>query len=177
MKRSFAILSALALVGCEREGNGEGPRMSKAAPAARAELVDTQGRPVGTARFAPDGRGLRVTLDLRGLPPGTHALHLHEKGVCDRPEFKSSGDHFNPTGRKHGLLNPEGPHAGDLPNILVAGDGTSRGSFHAPYLSLEPGPNSVFGTCLMIHAGPDDGMTDPAGNAGGRIACGALRKE
>ena len=171
----------LALYGCEREGNGEGPRTSgPKSPRARAELVDVQGRAVGTAEFSPDGQGVRVALDLRGLPPGTHGLHLHEKGRCDRPGFESAGAHFNPHGRKHGLMNPEGPHAGDFPNITVGADGTFRGAFLAPYVTLGAGPTSVFageGTCLMMHAGPDDGMTDPSGGSGDRIACGALKKD
>jgi superoxide dismutase, Cu-Zn family len=177
----LTLAVGLALYGCEREGNGEGPRTSgPKAPRARAELLDTQGKAVGTAAFRPEGPGVRVALELSGLPPGVHALHLHEKGVCDRPGFRSAGAHFNPFGRKHGLMNPEGPHAGDFPNITIGADGTFRGDFLAPYVTLGPGANSVFageGTCLMIHAGPDDGLSDPAGGSGDRVACGALKKE
>lgn len=146
---------------------------------ARAELVDTQGTRVGVAEFREEARGVRVSIQLTGLPPGTHALHIHEKGRCDSPDFKSAGEHFNPFKREHGWLNPEGPHAGDLPNIKVDENGAFRGSFLAPLVTLGPGAHSLFagqGTCLMIHAGPDDGHSDPAGNSGARIACGVIRR-
>lgn len=149
-------------------------------PDARAELVDAQGRSVGTAEFREETRGVSVSVRFFNLPPGVHALHLHEKGECEGPDFKSSGEHFNPFGRKHGWLNPEGPHAGDLPNITVADDGTFRGSFLAPLVTLGPGRNSLFsgpGTCLMIHQGPDDGTSEPSGGSGARIACGAVRRD
>lgn len=150
------------------------------ADGARAELKDVAGRSVGTAEFREEERGVRITLRLRGLPPGVHALHLHEKGACEGPGFESSGAHFNPFGREHGWLNPEGPHAGDLPNITIGPDGGFSGRFLAPLVTLGPGQHSLFagnGTCLMIHAGPDDGMSDPAGNAGARIACGVVRRD
>jgi len=152
---------------------------SPQAAEARAELVDGQGKPVGVAEFREESRGVLISLKLTGLPPGTHALHIHAKGVCDGPDFKGAGDHFNPFQRKHGWLNPEGPHAGDLPNITVDENGAFSGSFLAPLVTLGPGSHSLFagpGTCLMIHQGPDDGHSDPSGNSGARIACGVIRR-
>lgn len=143
---------------------------------ARAELIDVQGRPVGTAEFRQEEKGVRITLRLSKLPPGVHGVHLHEKGKCDHPDFKSGGEHFNPFKRKHGWLNPDGPHAGDLPNVTVGEDGTYRGTLFSPLLTLGSEKNSAVGTCLMIHAGADDGTTDPSGNSGDRIACGAVTR-
>jgi Cu-Zn family superoxide dismutase len=184
MKPFIIGLSALAaLAGCEREesaapGGGATARATGELEA-RAELVDTQGKQVGTAMFRQEEMGVRITLDLRGLPPGAHAVHIHEKPECDGPDFKSAGEHFNPFGRKHGWLDAEGPHAGDLPNIRVKDDGAFRGSFLAPLVTLREGEHSLLrggGTSIMIHAKPDDGATDPSGGAGDRIACGRIRK-
>lgn len=144
---------------------------------ARAELMDSTGRIVGRASIVEGDEGVRIQLSAHGLPPGTHAFHIHESAACQPPGFQTAGGHFNPYGRKHGLQNPEGPHAGDLPNIEVGADGTVVVDVVAPHVTLGQGANSLFnpgGTSLMIHAGPDDGVTDPAGNAGARIACGAI---
>jgi Cu-Zn family superoxide dismutase len=150
-------------------------------PKAKAYLVDPQGKRVGEATLEETAKGVKITLKVENLPPGEHAFHIHEKGVCEPPHFKTAGGHFNPFGKKHGLKNPEGPHAGDLPNITIGADG--RGSFEvmAPLVTLKPGEkNSVFqsgGTSLMIHQGPDDNVSDPAGHAGPRIACGLIKKQ
>jgi Cu-Zn family superoxide dismutase len=113
------------------------------------------------------------------MPPGIHALHIHSAGTCEKPDFKSAKGHFNPYGRKHGLKNPDGPHAGDLLNITIGSDGTGAIIVTAPLATLGDGDNSLFwqgGTAIMLHEGPDDYMTDPAGAAGPRIACGVIEK-
>jgi Cu-Zn family superoxide dismutase len=107
-----------------------------------------------------------------------HALHIHVNAKCEPPDFMSAGGHFNPDMKKHGLDNPDGPHAGDMPNFTVAADGTAKGTTMDPRVTLGGrGANSVFtngGTALMIHATADDMKTDPSGNAGARIACGTI---
>jgi Cu-Zn family superoxide dismutase len=117
-----------------------------------------------------------VTVTAAGLPPGVHALHLHQTGKCE-PPFGSAGGHFNPLGKKHGLLNAEGPHAGDLPNVHVGADGRLEVELFAPGVALAGGPNALFdddGAALVLHQNADDYTADPAGNAGPRIVCGVI---
>jgi superoxide dismutase, Cu-Zn family len=146
---------------------------------ARAELRDGKGQAVGTATLSQVGSAVRVVIEAQGLPPGLKAVHVHEFGKCEPPGFASAGDHFNPTGRQHGQLNPAGPHAGDLPNITVGPDGHGRQESTTERLTLLVGPTSVFdndGSALVIHGAPDDFRTDPTGNSGARIACGVITR-
>ena len=145
----------------------------------KVDLKDAQGQSVGTATLMPMGTGVHIMLDVKNLKPGPHALHVHQTAKCEGPAFTSAGGHFNPAGKKHGLKNPDGPHAGDMENFTVGADGTSKAQVMANGVTLGSGPNSVFangGTALVIHAGADDMMTDPAGAAGDRIACGVITK-
>jgi superoxide dismutase, Cu-Zn family len=165
-----------ALAGCA----GALPLRSATGISATAELRDGRNQVVGQASFIEVSGGVRVVLEARGLPVGEKAVHLHEVGTCDPPEFTSAGAHFNPLHRQHGLLNPEGPHAGDLPNITVADNGTGRLESFTDRVTLGAGTTSLFdtdGTAMVIHAGPDDFTTDPAGNSGPRIVCGVVTKK
>lgn len=149
-------------------------------PKAKATLVNAEGKEVGTALFEEIPGGLRLSLKVSNFPPGFHAFHVHSVGLCEPPDFKSAGPHFNPFHKKHGRQNPEGPHAGDLQDLYVGKDGTGDLDALVPALTLSgEGENSLFhpgGTALVIHASPDDNKTDPAGNAGDRIACGVVTR-
>lgn len=143
------------------------------------ELKDAKGNSVGTANIVSKGKGVEVKLALKDLPPGEHAVHFHQSAKCDPPDFKSAGGHFNPTGKQHGFDNPNGHHAGDMQNFTVRENGTAKATVKDDDVVLGngSGPNSLFvngGTSIMIHAKADDMKTDPAGNAGDRIACGVI---
>jgi Cu-Zn family superoxide dismutase len=117
---------------------------------------------------------------VNGLKQGLHGIHIHENGVCVGPSFTSAGEHYNPLDKEHGLKNPKGPHAGDLPNLEVGADGKGHLSTSTKLVTLSPGKTTLFtsnGTALVIHAGTDDQMTSPAGNSGGRVACGVIEKK
>jgi superoxide dismutase, Cu-Zn family len=153
------------------------PGVTSSPPAAGVTLKDSSGRVVGSAVLLQKDDGVRILLDLTGATPGTKAVHIHEVGRCDAPNFDSAGAHFNPKKAEHGTENPRGPHAGDLPNITV--DATGRGHLEVtdPRVTLEPGSASLLdggGTALVVHEGPDDMRTDPAGNSGPRTACGVI---
>jgi Cu-Zn family superoxide dismutase len=144
------------------------------------ELKDSKGQPVGTAKISDAKKGgVVIQVSVKGLPAGEHAAHIHQNAKCEGPAFTTAGGHFNPEMKHHGLDNPEGPHAGDMPNFTVAPKGTTKATLVDPRVNLGAGDHSVFtggGTALVIHAKADDMKTDPAGNAGDRIACGTITK-
>lgn len=147
---------------------------------ASATVIDTRGKSVGTASFSETKGGVEITVNISGLPPGRHGIHIHERGACDTPGFATAGSHFNPMGKRHGAGNPQGRHAGDLPNLEVQADGSAHMTAIADGASLGSGPASLLGpggTALVIHAGPDDEKSDPTGNSGDRIACGVIRSK
>lgn len=153
------------------------PARKRSGARAAAVLRNAEGKTMGTATFQQTGRGVRMMLDVSGLTPGEHGLHIHETGDCTPPDFKSAGGHFNPAGKEHGSKNPKGPHAGDLYNLAVTADGTARVTRVIPHVTLAAGENSLLkqvGTAVVIHAKPDDYKTNPAGDAGDRVACGVI---
>ncbi len=133
-------------------------------------LVNGSGAVTGSVELEPRRDGTNLRISVRGLPPGEHGLHLHAVGRCDGPAFQSAGGHWNPAGRQHGHLNPQGSHAGDLPNLAVSSSGNGALNFLVTGSSLADSD----GTSLVIHAKPDDYRTDPSGNSGDRIACAVL---
>jgi superoxide dismutase, Cu-Zn family len=149
-----------------------------AAQSASAPLKDAQGKEVGSANLTQTPHGVLINVAVKGLPPGEHAFHVHAIGKCE-PPFTSAGGHFNPTNKKHGMLAAEGFHAGDMPNLHVPQSGDLTVEVVNADITLEKDkPNSVFdadGSAVVIHAKSDDYKTDPAGDAGGRIACGVIK--
>ncbi len=141
------------------------------------QLLGPSGELRGAATLAQVGADTRVRASVSGLAPGTYAIHLHSVGQCAGPDFKTAGGHFNPTAHQHGKENPAGPHQGDLPNISVGGDGNGTLDAVIPGLTIRGGSAPLLdadGAAVVLHAGPDDYKTDPSGNSGARIACGAL---
>jgi Cu-Zn family superoxide dismutase len=174
LKRAWILAFTLALTSCSLPYI---PGVTSPAPAAGVTLRDATGRVVGSAVLLQEDDGLRILLDVKGLTPGTKAVHIHDVGQCAPPSFESAGPHFNPTKAEHGSENPKGPHAGDLPDITVDATGQGHLEVTNSRVTLKSGPTSLLdanGSALVVHEGPDDMRTDPAGNSGARIACGVV---
>jgi len=172
---SRLLLGSLLLgpLGCGLLGRGGGER--ERPTTAAATLVDRAGRTVGTATLTSSSQGVLVSAAFTGLGPGTHAIHVHETGLC-RPDFAAAGAHFNPGNRQHGFRNAQGPHAGDLPNIHVSPSGTLTVELLLPGVTIS-GDRALLdgdGAALVVHANADDYTTEPSGNSGDRIACGVI---
>ena len=148
---------------------------ASAAEQASAAMKNAKGESVGTVTLRETPQGTLLHATLTSLPAGAHAFHVHTVGVCE-PPFKSAGGHYNPTGAKHGIDNPEGMHAGDMPNIHVPESGALEVEVLNTLLSLDDALFDADGAAIVIHEGPDDYVSDPAGAAGPRIACGVIRK-
>ena len=153
------------------------PTLASAADKAAAEIVDADGAVIGTATFEQTRTGVLMSVDVNGLPPGGHGIHLHAVGACT-PDFKAATGHINPDQAMHGLRNPEGPDNGDLPNLFAAADGTARAEFFTTLVSVSGGDMPALldedGSAVIIHENPDDHMTQPIGGSGGRIGCGVI---
>ena len=151
-----------------------GAALPAAAQTASAPMKGSDGKEVGSVNLTQTAQGVLINVSVKGLPPGEHAIHVHAVGKCE-PPFTSAGGHFNPGNKKHGMLSPEGQHAGDMPNLHIPQSGDLTVEILNVNITLEKGkPNSVFdadGSSIIIHAGSDDYKTDPTGEAGGRIAC------
>ena len=173
MRALAASVALLMLAGCASMST------SASGTTALAELRNVGGQPVGTATLTQVDDVVRIVIEAQGLPAGIKGLHIHEIGACDGPTFSSAGGHFNPLGKQHGSLNPQGAHAGDLASITIGADGKGRMETTTPLITLATGSTSLFdadGSALVIHAAPDDFRTDPTGNSGARIACGVVER-
>jgi Cu-Zn family superoxide dismutase len=145
----------------------------------KTTIINTKGSKIGTAVLSTVAEGVKIHLEATKLSPGMHGFHIHEFGLCDKPDFVTAGMHLNPFHKQHGFENPQGYHAGDLPNIQVGADGKVNVDLITKAITLEKGqPNSLIkdqGVSLIIHEKSDDYMTDPTGNSGARIACGVIK--
>lgn len=182
MRIAFAGLPLLAvLAACNDGGGAPPPATASAAPPAAASAPtavviarDAAGAEKARANLAQVSQGLKVSVQAMGMTPGTYGIHLHMVGRCDGPEFTSAGGHWNPTGAMHGMNAPQGPHHGDLPNLVIGADGRGAIDFTVAGATLTgaQGLLDADGGALVIHAQADDYRTDPAGNSGARVICG-----
>ncbi|KER35711.1 superoxide dismutase family protein [Sphingobium indicum] len=176
-----AIILALPMAamasGCATGSSATAPVGDAAAPVAHAKLLAGDGSSRGEATVTQAADGLHVLVRGQGLTPGMHAVHVHTAGSCTPPDFASAGGHWNPTGHKHGKDNPAGMHMGDMPNMIAGADGAGEMEYVIPGGTVSSGTTPLLdgdGAAVVIHAQADDNKTDPAGNAGGRVACGVL---
>jgi len=177
-KRFVPILIGLALATYASTAAAVDPATSTTAPPKKVATAKVEGRSnvavAGEATFTEVKDGVKLSLTLTGVPPGVHAVHLHEKGDCSAPDAMSAGGHFNPTSVAHGAPTADPHHAGDFGNMTVGADGKGKIDLTTKMLTVADGPNSVVGRAIIIHASEDDMKTQPTGNAGGRIGCGVF---
>ncbi|WP_342432826.1 superoxide dismutase family protein [Neobacillus sp. FSL H8-0543] len=170
MKKFWSIILILLLTGC----------LEKNVTKIEVEIFNAVGDSLGNVTLTEQASGVKAEVDLKGLSAGEHAIHIHDKGKCEAPEFKTAGNHFNPEDKEHGLLHPKGAHAGDLPNLIVEDDGSVKAELMVPAVTLKDGKTSLLtkeGTTIVVDEEKDDGMTQPSGDSGNRIACGEISKD
>ena len=166
MRLLFILAAATALAACST--------VTEPAGGAPMAIVNASGQSIGSVRAWQTAGGVSFHNEASGLTHGVHGVHVHAVGRCDPPDFASAGAHWNPAEKKHGINNPAGPHAGDMPNVEVAANGvlsatlTLAGASMASLLDAD-------GAALVIHAAADDYVTDPSGNSGARIACAVIQ--
>jgi superoxide dismutase, Cu-Zn family len=183
-----ALAGSVALCSCgdgaRRDAGGAGDtagtRDTQSATSSGTNVIaamrNAAGKDLGTLTLTEDSKGITAAGRLTGLPPGKHGVHLHTTGKCDPPKFTSAGEHWNPTSRQHGTKNPQGPHLGDMPNIIVGRDSSASVQVTTPGGTFG-GTNPLLdsdGAAVVVHAKPDDYQSQPAGNSGDRIACGVV---
>ena len=175
MKRlALALSLSVSLAGCATT------QSATTGNAATADMKSASGQSIGVATLTEVPGGVRIVIDVKDLPPGQNGVHIHEVGKCEGPQFTTAGGHFNPEKKQHGTMNPQGAHAGDLPNMSVDGYGVGRLETTTNRITLATGPTSVLdadGSAIVIHAAADDFKTDPTGNSGGRSVCGVIVKK
>jgi Cu-Zn family superoxide dismutase len=172
MNNRIILAGAFALVATQA--------LAQADQTAKASFADQSGKALGTAQLSQTEKGVLIDLDLKGLPPGQHGFHIHQTGKCDgAAKFTSAGGHFGVAGQEHGYHSGKGPHAGDLPNLIVPESGDLKQQIFTPGVTLGSGENSLFdadGSAIVIHAKADDYRSQPAGDSGDRIACAVIEK-
>ncbi|MYL21142.1 superoxide dismutase family protein [Halobacillus litoralis] len=169
MKRALMFAGAVAVVLTACSGEERSPL--------ETSMYNKDNDKIGTAVLTEQPEGVQVKLKVEGLEPGMHGIAVHEFPKCEAPEFKTAGNHFNPTSKEHGLMNPKGAHVGDMPNVEADPSGMIDVEVMLPQAKLKENQKSLLrqeGTSLIIQSGPDDGMTQPAGDAGERVACGVI---
>ena len=175
-RRLIALLASLALLAALA-----GATVASGPPHASATFVNADGVTVGWARLVEDATGrVHVNIHVKGLAQGLHGVHIHSVGACS-PTFVAAGGHYNPLVHEHGLENPAGPHAGDLPNLVVNGAGVGHLDATTDRVTLSQGPATLFdatGSAFIIHANPDDQVTNATnGGSGARIACAVIESD
>jgi len=167
------VAAALGVVLVAGAGQAQEPVLQTAT----GTYINADGEAIGTATLTETPNGVLIVTEINGLPQGIHAYHIHETGACQPPDFTSAGGHFNPTDAGHGYFDPDGYHAGDLPNVHVGADGLLMVEHFTDRVTLDEGEAALFdddGSAMVLHQGPDDYQTDPAGASGPRIACAVI---
>lgn len=181
MQRVMLIACGAAFALCAGVVLAQTDQAKSTSTEVRVKLTNSAGQPAGTVTFKEVKKGIKMTIRLENIPFGEHGVHIHQNAVCDAPDFHAAGADFNPSGKHHGFQNPEGHHDGDLPgNVSVGENHRGEASFILTDICMDPNlPNSIFangGTSVVVHEHADDEKSDPAGNAGNRIACGVVKQ-
>jgi superoxide dismutase, Cu-Zn family len=175
---TYCFILTMVLSACSKKETSVQPAVADISML-KVSLINAMGKKIGTAIISPINDGVNIHIEASKLPPGIHGFHIHEVGLCEKPDFKTAGEHLNPFAKHHGFENPQGYHAGDLPNLEVGANGKISADIITKAVTLEKGkPNSLLrtqGASLIIHEKADDNMTDPSGNSGARIVCGVIK--